>query len=154
MNGSFLCCHLIEEQIKIGGNLIPWINRYAFEKELLKRKINAYLSSPDNKICFFDRGIPEAIAFFRLEDKSIPNEFFGAAEKYKDNEKIFVLPPWKDIYKNRPLRPQTWNEALRLHELIVEAYTELKYKIIKVPKKTVEERTKFMEEKHGQPTSI
>lgn len=139
-----IAAEIINEQIKIGGTLIPWVDRYAFEAELLKRKIDIYLSSPSNKICFFDRGIPDAIAFFNSEKKKIPQEYFEAAKNYRYNQKVFIVPPWREIYKNRPTRPQTYNEAVKLNKLIVQTYEQLGYKVIEIPKIDIKERVSFV----------
>lgn len=139
-----IAAELIEEQLRIDGNLIPWIDRYAFEEELLKRKIQAFLSATENKICFSDRGIPDAIAFFRSENKKVPKNFFDMGKKYRYNAKVFIAPPWKEIYENRRTRPQTYEESLRLDQLIKETYNEFEYKIIEIPKMEVKERTNFI----------
>ncbi len=139
-----IAAELIEEQMTIGGHLIPWIDRYAFEEELLKRKIEAFLIAPENKICLFDRGIPEAIAFFKLENKYVPQKYYEAAEEYRYNDKIFILPPWKEIYENRPTRPQKWEEALKLHKLIIEVYRDIGYYLVEVPKTSLEKRAQFI----------
>ena len=66
------------------------------------------------------------------------------SKKYRYNPKVFIVPPWKEIYKNRPTRPQTYEESLRLDQLIKETYNELEYKIIEIPKMEVKERTNFV----------
>ncbi len=135
---------IIDEQIKTGGRLIPWVDRYGFENALLDRRIQLYLSAPEDRICFFDRGIPEAIPFFRSEGKEIPRKFFQASEEYRYNKKVFVVPPWREIYVNRPARPQAFDEAVVLGELIAEAYRELGYELVEVPRVSPAERARFV----------
>jgi predicted ATPase len=139
-----IASELIKEQLEIGGKLIPWIDRYAFEKELLKRRIDAYLSTSQDRICFFDRGIPEAIAFFRSEEKDIPVIFLEASQDYRYSDKVFLLPPWEEIYHTTHTRPQSFEESARLSSLLEELYLELGYDLIIVPKDTIENRVKFI----------
>jgi predicted ATPase len=139
-----LAAELIEEQLKIGGNLIPWIDRFAFEQELLKRKIYAFLHASSEKIIFSDRGIPDAIPFLRAENKSIPDDILEACENYRYNPKVFIVPPWKEIYVNRPTRPQTFEESLKLGKALIEAYEEFGYETIEVPKANIKKRANFV----------
>lgn len=139
-----IAAELIEAQIEVGGRLIPWVDRDAFEEELLKRKIKAYLSAPADKLCFFDRGIPDAIAFFRSENRKIPRRFFEASEEYKYNSRIFIVSPWKEIYENRPIRPQTYKQSEKLGGLLAEVYKDLGYEIVEIPKTSIKQRAKFV----------
>ena len=122
LHSSELAGKLIEEQISNGGKLIPWIDRYAFENELLRRRIAEYASIRPERVCFFDRGVPEAIAFLRSEAREVPAIFFSAARKYRYNRAVFFLPPWREIYRNMSTRPQTFLEAKRVGELLRDLY--------------------------------
>jgi len=139
-----IAAELIEEQKRIGGRLIPWIDRYAFEEELMKRRIEAYICAPKDKICFFDRGIPDVIAFLKLENKEMPKLYFEVSKKCRYSTKVFFVPPWKEIYTNNIARPQTYEESLDLSNLIKEAYTGLGYELVEIPKMTVKERVEFI----------
>ncbi len=141
---SELAAGLIREQIRVGGRLIPWLNRRAFEVELLRRRIRQYEEAPKGSLSFFDRAIPEAIPFFRSEFKSAPEVFLEASQKYRYNDVVFFLPPWEKIYENSPTRPQKFSEALHLSKLLWEAYEELGYEMVEVPKVSVRGRVEFV----------
>ena len=48
---------IINDQIKNGGDILPWKNQVAFENKIINLRTQQYLSSPDDCICFFDRSV-------------------------------------------------------------------------------------------------
>ena len=92
---------------------------------------------------FFDRGIPDIVAYAtRFGVDSGP--FEAAARQHRYNTCVFVLPPWKDIFVLDDLRRKTFDEYLAFHQLIVAAYEELGYRLIRVPFASIEDRAGFV----------
>ncbi|QES88962.1 AAA family ATPase [Rhizosphaericola mali] len=56
------------------------------------------------------------------------------------NPKIFILPPWEEIYKTDQERKQTWEEAVKTFETMKQTYLEFGYHAIEIPKGSVEDR--------------
>ena len=52
-----------------------------------------------NKIVFIDRGIPDVLAYMHYIGDAYPASFDEACFEHKYH-KIFVLPPWEDIYES------------------------------------------------------
>ena len=142
-----VAAELISDQVDVDSESVPWKNELAFHKFedlLLRKRIEAYLSAGESKICFFDRGIPDAIPFFQVEGKTVPSELLDAARKVRYNKIVFFLPFWEEIYENTPFRPQSLREAVHIDMLLRQTYFELGYSLVDVPKVSVEERTQFM----------
>ena len=97
-----------------------------------------------NEIQFFDRGIPDNIGYLRLGNNPVPEEFHSAARNYRYNKKVFFLEPWKEIYVNDAERKEPFEVALKISESIKNAYIELDYDVICVPKRPVHERVEFI----------
>ena len=57
---------------------------------------------------------------------------------------MLVAPPWEEIFVNDSERPQSFEECQRLHNLLLEAYTELGYRVVMLPKVSVEQRVAFV----------
>ncbi len=132
---------LVQEQLACGDDaVLPWTNRPRFEELLLERRIEAFVKAPVDRPCVCDRGIPETVAFFRSDGYDVPPRFAAASREFRYNPTVFCLPPWKEIYENRPERPQTFAQAVRIGELIVEVYRELGYDIVEVPIGSIEDR--------------
>ncbi len=125
---------LLEEDKNVDRNS-PEFNR----KIIIYRK-NQYHSAPDKEICFFDRGIPDSLAYVN----NAPEEFWETARRHGYMKTVFVAPPWKEIYENIPSRTESFEEACKIHKRIVEVYETLGYKVVDLPKASVAERVKFI----------
>ncbi len=60
------------------------------------------------------------------------------------NNCVFMLPPWREIYKTDKERQQTWAEAVRTYEAMKEVYTRYGYQVTEVPVDTVANRAGFI----------
>jgi predicted ATPase len=58
--------------------------------------------------------------------------------------KVFIFPPWEEIYENDAERKQDFNEAVATYHEMVSAYTKFGYDLIEVPKASVKERAQFI----------
>ena len=138
---------LIFEQISLNGDLLPWKGTdsfLAFEAALLSMRVEAYLSMPDDRLVFADRGIADAIPFFAIDGVPIPEFYLSAARRYRYNRRVFLVPPWAEIYVQTPVRPQTFDESARIGQLVIDTYRELGYELIEVPRTGLPDRAKFV----------
>lgn len=97
----------------------------------------------DANIVFLDRGIPDILAYMHYIGDSYP-AFFDNACKEHIYTKIFILPTWKEIYVSDNERYESYEQALLIEEHLVETYEKYGYKLIEVPKDTIENRMQFL----------
>ena len=57
---------------------------------------------------------------------------------------IFILKPWKAIYEQDNERYETFEQALIIHDFLVNSYKEFGYTIVDTPFGTVQERIDFI----------
>jgi predicted ATPase len=57
---------------------------------------------------------------------------------------IFILKPWKEIYKSDTVRYESFEQALKIHECLVNTYEGFNYTLIDVPFDTVENRADYI----------
>ena len=93
---------------------------------------------------FFDRGILDSICYMKMENIPISKEKNEISKKYTYNKKVFILPPWKEIYKTDDERKQSWDEAQSTFTKMKEIYSEYGYKVIEIPKIKIRERVDFL----------
>ncbi len=55
-----------------------------------------------------------------------------------------MLPSWEEIYETDSERKQDWKEAVLTFELMCNTYESYGYKIVLVPKVSVNERANFV----------
>lgn len=132
---------IVKEQIAIKGDGLPWINLKKFLDLALSRYLFQYNSQKESqKLIFFDRSIIDAI----LLDNSQPEYFRQAAEKFKYNRLVFLVPPWKEIFANDAERKHDFDTAKKeFNELLIK-YKNFGYETIIIPKTSVRERVDFI----------
>ena len=132
---------IIAEQQAVGGDLFPWANMEAFAEECFGRMTRQQASSTAD-VCFFDRGIPDIVAYMRRYGLPIPDKYLKIEGLY-DNT-VYLCPPWPQIFKNDPQRPETFEETCLLHRHLVETYSELGFTLVELPLVDVEKRVSWM----------
>lgn len=149
---KFLCFdeaarQIIQDQIELKGNAIPWQDRDTFNKFVLERMIEKfYLKhelSPKN-VAFFDRGIPDIIGYQEFDKNPVLPLYRNATEKFRYNKKVFIAPPWKEIYTADKERKETFEQAVQVYEHIRKAYEDAGYELYELPKTDVKGRVKFI----------
>lgn len=136
---------IIQEQIKIEGDALHWKNQIKFCDLMLSRSIYTFEHiEEEKKAVFFDRGIPELMAYCRLIKAPIPDYLINATRLFRYNEKVFITPPWEEIYQNDHERKQSWEEAVETYHKVADAYVETGYQLIEIPKCAPSERTEFI----------
>ncbi|AWI27100.1 AAA family ATPase [Flavobacterium pallidum] len=106
-----------------------------------KQFVNACAESHD--IVFLDRGIPDVLAYMHYIGDSYPAHF-DAACRENTYTKIFILPPWEEIYESDDERYENFEQAKLIYSHLTETYEGYGYHLIDVPKGTVEERIGFI----------
>lgn len=136
---------IIREQVLIDGNALHWGDRRTFLELMLSRSMRDYeLAGGDDGPVFFDRGIAEFAGYCRLTGMPLPRHVENATRLFRYAKRIFVTPPWPEIYENDSERKQDFREAVATFEAVVAACHDAGYEIVEVPKVTVPERAEFV----------
>jgi predicted ATPase len=116
-----------------------------FSKMLLEGREEQYLeaNNSNENIIFFDRGIPDVYAYLNYFNTTYPDVFIEKSKVYK-YDIIFHFSPWQEIHITDNERYETFEESTKIDKFLVDAYSNLGYKIITVPFGTVDERTSFI----------
>ncbi|HOD10683.1 MAG TPA: ATP-binding protein [Flavobacterium sp.] len=116
-----------------------------FSELLLEGRKKQYQSALQDQaeIVFLDRGIPDILAYMHYIGDSYP-AFFDQACHEHQYSKIFVLPPWEEIYESDEARYENFEQATLLFDHLKETYQNYNYQLIEVPTGTVEERIQFI----------
>ena len=135
---------LIREQVLNESNCLPWKDLACFASVSLGKMIFDYESASQQQTTFFDRGIPDIIAYLKVGGLQVSPLFFEAAKTFSYANPVFVAPPWKEIYVNDDERWQTFEESCALYETITLVYFDFGYQLIELPCVTVKERLEFI----------
>lgn len=116
-----------------------------FSELLLKGRIKQFKNAltENDEIVFIDRGIPDVVAYLHYIGNDYP-ELFSAAGKEHTYSKIFILPPWEEIYISDNERYESFEQAQIIHTHLVETYKSYGYELIEVPKADLDTRINFI----------
>lgn len=136
---------IILEAQKEGIDQLFLTDPLLFSKLLLEGREQQYKEADASQepIVFFDRGIPDVHAYMNYSNTAYPSYFVEKSTAYK-YQKVFMLPPWKEIFVSDNERYETFEIAVALNEHLKKAYLEIGYEIITVPFGTVKERADFI----------
>ncbi|RZK12189.1 MAG: ATPase [Flavobacterium sp.] len=120
-------------------------NPLLFSELLLEGRVKQYKNACEepHEHVFLDRGIPDVLAYMHYIGDSYPTHFDLAC---RDNTytKIFILPPWEEIYTSDDERYENYEQAKLIYNHLTETYEKYGYNLIEVPKDTVEGRIDFI----------
>tara|TARA_R110000868_G_scaffold264879_1_gene523521 strand:- start:39501 stop:40040 length:540 start_codon:yes stop_codon:yes gene_type:complete len=97
-------------------------------------------------IVFIDRGIPDVLAYMHYIGDSYPASFDAICREHVYS-KIFILPPWEEIYVSDEARYENYEQAKLIQDHLIETYQGYGYNLIEVPKETVDQRILFILDK-------
>lgn len=146
---GYLCCNefareLIAQQLQVNGDLLPWRDARGFQQEILRLRKSFFDSVPEGVTAFADRGIPDQLAFARHRGFTPSPDLTEQATRYRYAPTVWVTPPWPEIYVNDPIRTETLEEAIRIHQAVIETFSALDYQMIELPLMPVKERADYI----------
>ena len=136
---------IIKEQVAAGGSALPWADRSLFADEMLARDIETYRRFETAAgTVFFDRGILDVLGYLTLCSLPVPSRMTAAAARYRYHPRVFIAPPWPDIFRQDAERKQTLDEAERTFQVMARTYSDAGYELVELPRISVEERARFV----------
>lgn len=136
---------IVAEEMKKGGQVLPWMDLAAFaERAMTVARADRAAAADRDEWVFFDRGlIDAAVALEQALGKPVLGKI--AAERY--HRRVFVVPPWPEIYINDAGRRHGLREAVGEYERLLKAFGALDYDVEVLPKTDVGARADFILEK-------
>lgn len=138
---------IIQDQVNIGGDALPWGDRQAFAELMLAWELRSYREALNaSGPIIFDRGIPDVIGNLRLSGLPVPAAARRAAEQRRYAQKVFIAPPWPAIFQQDAERKQTFAEAEATYHMMIDVYSSLGYELVSLPLAPVPDRATFVRE--------
>jgi predicted ATPase len=133
---------VIREQVAAGRQGVPWLDNDLYVSLCAARDAAIFdaMAGETGRV-FFDRGIMDSYG----ANGAIPSpEIIEAVRTRRYNARVFIAPPWREIYETDAERRQDWAEAERTFALIQERLPLLGYEPVVLPKASVEARAAFV----------
>jgi predicted ATPase len=138
---------IIQEQMSADGDALPWADRERYARQMLDRSVAALGErSQAGGTIFFDRGIPDTLCYVRLVGLSRELEHNAAqmCNRHRYWRRVFLAPPWREIYETDSERKQSFDEAVTTCNLMQKTYEDCGYEVVRLPLVSVEERAAFL----------
>lgn len=105
-----------------------------FNKRILRGRIQQFHHANElqHPFVFYDRGIPDIIAYMDYFDQPYGKLFLDPCLELKYQMAI-LLPPWKEIYRQDGERLESFEEACEIHEHLKASYQKCGYNTIDLP---------------------
>lgn len=118
-------------------------NPILFSEKLLKGRLQQFNDAHkliNLQTVFFDRGLPDVIAYLNFKNVEYPDSFIKTTKKNR-YDKVFILPPWEEIYVNDNERYESFNMATLIYRALEKTYVNFGYSPIIIKPGTLKERT-------------
>ncbi len=134
---------IVQEELATGGTALPWFDLAAFARRAVTMALADREAMRDQPgFVFFDRGLIDAAA--ALEAETGEPALAALATQHRYNARVFLTPPWPEIYGSDPERRHGFKAALAEYERLERTYPALGYETVILPKVSVAERADFV----------
>jgi predicted ATPase len=129
---------IVMEELQRDGAALPWIDPVKFARRAVTMALtDIEAASAHDGWVFFDRGlIDAALALERVARNPAVTTIGG----HRFHHRVFLTPPWPEIYVTDAERPHGLAAAVAEYEHLLAAYPGLGYETIVLPKVDVAAR--------------
>jgi predicted ATPase len=136
---------IIQEQMRDGGNVLPWGDRERYCRLMLERSIASYQKhAVSTETILFDLGIPDTLCYARLVGSPLESEILAVCDRYRYAARVFLAPPWREIYSTDTEWKQAYDEVENTYHMMVEVYEDCGYEVVEIPRASPTERADFI----------
>lgn len=116
-----------------------------FSQMLLDGRLKQYQNAlqESSSLVFIDRGVPDILAYMHFIGDDYPDHFDHSCHECRYS-KVFVLPPWEEIYESDEARYENFEQAKVIYDHLKSTYAKYGYDLTEVPTGTVENRIDYI----------
>lgn len=127
----------------IAAGVLPQGNPIGFVRQALaKALVDREEAAKGGGLVFFDRCIVDAAS--ALEHLTGEPVLHSLGTEHRFHHRVFVAPPWPEIYVNDEDRRHSFDRALAEYDRLSRDYPALGYDVITLPRVSVEDRIAFV----------
>lgn len=129
---------IVQQELAGNGAALPWVDIAAFARRATAMSLSdrASIATADEWV-FFDRGLVDAAAAL---EHATGEPAVTACRAHPYHARMFMAPPWPEIYGTDPERRHDIDAALAEYDRLLHAYASLGYEILTLPRISVEAR--------------
>jgi predicted ATPase len=140
---------IVRAALRGGGKALPWVDPAAFLRRAIAMSLTDRVAAVATQgWVFFDRGLIDAVAGWDFVTGENALAALGASHRY--HRRVFMVPPWPEIYRADPERRHDFAAALADYERKLGVYPALGYQLTVLPKASVPERAAILLQALGE----
>lgn len=147
---GFHCFEEISRQVtlearKEGVDQLFLSDPLLFSQRILEGRTQQFheVNTLNEPLVFLDRGLPDVLAYMDFIGDPYPQSFIDRCIDL-NYDAVMILKPWLKIYSKDEERYESFEEAKKIHEHLVSAYSRFNYQLISIPEDSVDNRIKFV----------
>ncbi|MBY8821375.1 AAA family ATPase [Sphingomonas colocasiae] len=130
---------IVQEERAGDGAALPWVDMAAFARRAIALALaDRAAAGGETGWVFFDRGLVDAAA--ALQHATGEPVLGPLCRAHPYHRRMFMAPPWPEIYEKDPERPHALTAAIAEYERLCLAYALLDYDVTPLPKASVRDR--------------
>jgi predicted ATPase len=142
---------IVHEETERGGSALPWMDMAAFLRRAIAMSLDDRVSAGTGEgWVFFDRGLVDAASALQQLTGEAVLESIAQIHRYY--RRVFLTPPWPEIYVTDPERRHVLDAAVEEYERLLKVYPALGYDVSILPKMPVADRADFVLKALGEST--
>lgn len=136
---------IVKEQLRSGGDGLPWLNTQRFVDLCAERTIRDFESATGQvERTFFDRSFIDVATASEWPGLVAPEALKHALQTKRYASFVFISEPWEALFHPDEERRHTFLDAVAEHERLVPAYRRHGYEIVFLPQVPVVDRVSFV----------
>ncbi|PWT71306.1 MAG: hypothetical protein C5B59_18350 [Bacteroidetes bacterium] len=130
---------------RLSKGLSPRPDPLTFASEIFRKDFSNYdLNIDYTAILFFDRSYLDSAWQIFNSDKDQYHQLRDTHFKHRYNKKVFITPPWKEIYQTDSERDQSFEDSIKVYQGLHQWYEKHSYELLVIPKDSIENRVGFI----------
>ncbi|MFT7245506.1 MAG: putative ATPase [Candidatus Azotimanducaceae bacterium] len=114
-----------------------------FAQEIITAELSSFQAATTSPT-FFERGVVDALGMAQHAGVMDATALSEMAAQLRYCDKVFLFPPWQEIYVTDAERDQTLEEAAAVYRSTLAWYPKFGYDLVEVPFGSPENRAKFI----------
>lgn len=136
---------VVKAELASGGEGLPWVDAAKFASLCIELGLQQHaVATVGEGVAFFDRSIVDAFNAFEAMGLSVPIRYADALGRIRYEQRVFMTPPWAEIYRTDAERKHSFTEAVQEFEALTKFYARHGYDIVMLPKVSPAARADFV----------
>ncbi|MBW8725760.1 MAG: AAA family ATPase [Inquilinus limosus] len=134
---------IVKQELDSGGSALPWADGPTFARRAIAMALaDRAAAGIWLGWVFFDRGLIDAASALQHMTGEPALETLARPHPY--HRRVFLTPPWPEIYGTDPERRHGLDAAMEEYERLLKDYPALGYEVVILPKVSVAKRASFV----------